>query len=223
VPLLTFSIVRNPFSWVVSWFFYTLHSKCPLSPPRRETGRACEFATQCPGTKNASIDGCAAAFQEWLRRLDVDAGSDDGPSSHPVDMGHIMRLPLGNVSGSATKIFKPTGQRAFLTDLLDEHLIVEHIIRLEDASAYTAWSSSEGLLRQLCDNNPVPSLGATAWDAANSHYNPSLHGTPSIYYSSTTCEIVTRRFKRDFEEFGYDPSQCPLVHTLSRRSPPLTH
>ena len=171
--LLTFAVVRNPFAWVVSIFFFWLQSKCPNTFPSQYM--VCAYGALLPNESAPHYLSTARwAFNAWLRTEDAEANT----STHRKDQfladtvrgGPRTWLPISRV----------TTQRAWLTDPAGAWLVA-HVVRLEDTANFARWSTPSGLLRTLCNGTMAirgdraahvsaghaPATGGYSYDAAH--------------------------------------------------------
>ena len=187
----TFGIVRNPFSWTVSQFFYNLEMRCEGTQKPACNYRAAVFG-------NSSVYSYSEdhrwAFTGWLIEHD--------------QMAKITQLPFMTpnlISGVGNS---STSQLAWLSDLSrDARLLVRHVVRLEDVNDYSIHATCHGL-RAIACNEPVGWLHANKLMA-------SRHAPAAAYYTQEACAIVRRRFAVDFAAFGYSTA-CPLPTRASR-------
>ena len=193
----TFSIVRNPFDWVVSQFFYNL-AMC-------KAGHKWVVKPACRYVDIVVRDGSMASyvyreshreyFTAWLKGHDEIASTTDQQFMYPNRISQ-------NISTN-------TSQLAWLIDP-DGRRIVRHVVRLEDKRDYDRHATCEGLRAIICDR-PAPPTGGAA-----KRVKASGHAHSSAYYTPSGCEIVRRRFAVDFEAFGYDSSTYTCMYPFGQ-------
>ena len=198
----TFATVRNPFDWALSLFFYVIKQVCGgwqvghAQKHLNTTFIACEYQRLLQNAAGTERLGAVrrGAFNRWLVRHDWLAKSGRQRFLWPNALAATLQQ----------RPRKPTTQRAWLTDERGDEVLVKHVVRLEDAE-YHRWASPAGLLSVLCNRT------VTDTDIAEP---PRLNMAPkskrrSDHYTPRSCEIIARRFARDFTAFAYDPSDCP--------------
>lgn len=175
----SFSVVRNPYDWAVSEFFYSIQEKCPNA----------KCATDiCKHSGSPKRD-----FTAWLAAEDH--------LDHPFNCDLIASNDKIN--------YKPVSQRAWLTDDFDDILVkhIVHLEDHDAFRAFSTAEGllpklcRDGVLDALnisADDDVTPVR----------HKKKSTHGHRSLYYTDVACEIVARRFQVDFDTFGYDIKNC---------------
>lgn len=182
----TFGIVRNPFDWAVSQFFYNMRDRCTWV--RKPACKYADLVYRDGNTTNYVYnESHREYFTTWLKEHD-EIASRTGQQFMEPNM--ISR----NLSTS-------TSQLAWLTDS-DGRSLVRHVVRLEDEQDYDRHATCEGLRAIMCDR-PAPPTAKGA-----EHVKTSGHVRSSAYYTALGCDIVRRRFAVDFAAFGYDRDAC---------------
>ena len=183
----TFSIVRDPYDWAISQFFYHLQQHCT----RAEKKKPCENATAL-SRRPVTDPMYRAVFSEWLVWLDGNAMDGVGAIS---GVRHDER--------NASRV----SQKAWLTDQSGAFL-VEHVFKL-GSTEYERAATCQGLHETLCDAEVRPRLRCANDTRQAAVVKPTRHGTRRDYFTAATCAVVAKWFSEDFEAFGFNASACP--------------
>ena len=205
----TFSIVRDPYDWTISQFFYHLEEHCPNKDStknfNKSVGRvgqqagACQDAAALSAIDDVTDPMYRAAFGSWIARLD-NRSSLKGIGA----IGQVLK-DEGDDGRPERKATAVT-QKAWLTDR-DGRLIVKHIFKIGSAE-YAKAATCEGLQSLLCDRVD-PRLRCANHTREPSVVKSTRHGTRRDYYTAASCAAVARWFREDFEAFGFDAAACP--------------
>jgi len=213
----TFAIVRNPFSWTVSQFFYSMESHCP--PSRGDRNRwypACEYKSAVldhNGNVRAFEEKHRAFFTAWLVEHDELAA------------GTKPFLAPNLISNQAAGWTNGTSQLSWVVNQSSRAAgsLVRHIVRLEDAGDFNRHATCQGLQAFLCGNSASSQREAHGHEpeAVAAKTWTSGHAASSAYYTPRACEIVQRRFAIDFATFGYRMEECVGAHPAAVASAEL--
>ena len=187
----TFSIVRNPYTWAVSQFFYNVEDHCT-----HDAKPACKYRAQLFNNGSSTYfyrPEHRQVFTAWLVEHDRNANRSRLPFMTP-------NLISREVHG------RSTSQLAWISDRAGK-LLIRRVVRIEDASDYAFHASCLGLHKIAFSeyNRSTDREGK----AVSKTVKSTSHAASSAYYTATACEIVARRFKADFQAFGYDRTECP--------------
>ena len=225
----TFAIVRNPFSWAVSQFFYSMKIHCAAG--RKGWFPACEYRSALlddHGNTRAFKVTHRAFFTAWLVEHDELAAVGTTPFLAP----NLISFPARRTGGWTNG----TSQLSWLVNQSNRAAgsMVRHIVRLEDTSDFNRHATCDGLQAFLC-KDPASSQRdehghppeATSSVAAKT-VKRSAHTASSAYYTPRACEIIRRRLAVDFAVFGYDMDAAPCAGAAAgataelQQSPPVT-
>ena len=210
----TFSVVRSPFSWAVSMFFYAMETHCHRdgSPKGSRMENfvnktdgvipACSYARELldpshPGKGRAYHKSHIALFTAWLVEHDELARVTGRPFLTP------NLIAIGGLEPDGTQIAwlsAAKGSRGALS--------VTHVIKLEDSPDFNRHADCAQLEAVVC-NQSAPGNG-TSPAAFVKVVKASGHANSTAYYSPRACEVIQRRLAADFEAFGYN-STCPVM------------
>lgn len=226
----TLSVVRDPYDLFVSLFFFKLETACKLATvsgpqghpkhpklldcsvgsgdQKHLTGNArvsCRYANALQTITDVRDPIYKFAFNEWLRENDA-SNFSSYTGYFGLETGRANRTPT-----QLSWVTERGGEDAFIASYAATggSTIVDHIVKL-GSDEYSRLASCRGLFSALCPactDEVVASCDRQAH--YSSHTNPTHHGSREDYYTPESCEIVARRFARDFEAFGYDISACP--------------
>lgn len=192
----TFAVVRNPFTLIVSMFFWMaqlcVHREVNCNLISREHAKIVN-------SPKASLRSVKSLFNRWLDKQDR-LLPPNGPGFLSNSLLQCQILINGTCHGSL-QLGKNTTQSAWVTDATGK-VLVSQIVKLESRD-FALWSTEQGLLQILCNHGKNSLVGLKA-----PRSNPTQHVAPSAYHTKLTCAIVRRRFVEDFIRFGYDPSDC---------------
>ena len=201
----TFGVVRNPYSWAVSRFFFDL-GRCNSTPmPATYAGpfthfysRTCKYKATIAESLNKSLSRRifvqAHAFTSWLA---------EGDNTTTRTSNHSLGRPL------------TLTQLEWLSSGGGAELLVRNVVKLEDANEFAAHATCDGLKAIMSNCGERNGTGATAVAA---QMRPSTHEAWSLYYTPYACEIVRSRFARDFAAFDTTCRVRCAFEVLRRRT-----
>ena len=209
----TFSVVRNPYDWAVSQFFYSALVHCTQGS---EWFPACRYKMDLfheNGTVRPYHPRHKALFTAWLVEHDELAEALHSPFLAPnlISSANFMTSQLAWLSPRAL-FAKPLSQESGRGGLL-----VRRVVHLEDTADYAQHTSCDGLKAAACNYSPVQEatwaqqLGNSMSGQHSSgvgHARATGHASSTAYYTTLACQIIRRRFERDFLAFGYDVAAC---------------
>ena len=187
----TFSVVRDPYDYAISQFFYHLQIHCGRQSSTNLG--ACKYARALATVHSHTDPIYRFAFKEWLSWL-------AGPGHFAAGGIAIVRTHDRNST--------VVTQKAWLTDVNNDYL-VKHVVKL-GSEEYNQVATCQGLALQLCSDQTSASC-SNASHVANV-VKRSEHGTRAQYYDAESCKIVAEWFAEDFSAFGYNSSACPFQY-----------
>lgn len=190
----TFAVIRNPFDWVSSLFFYEkvmcLSARGVVSRIERATGTDSYLC----GLNETQLQRPEhVIFREWLEVMDSQSSSRNTEFLLP----NPAAFPLHNTGF-------PFSQYAWLSTADGLEVSVDRLYKFEDTEAMEAVANPGKLLRQLCDY--VPSWVDNNATSSLETMHPLANST--ALYDTRSCEIVVRRLHADFHKFSYSTT-CP--------------
>jgi len=217
----TFSVVRDPYEYAISQFFYHLAVHCdPVieGDTKRHAGvLPCKYAKALATIQSHTDPVYRFAFKEWLSWL-------AGPGH--FNAGAIAMVRSKEHYRNSTIVT----QKAWLTDVNNGY-IVKHVVKL-DSEEYNQVATCQGLAQRLCSDrtsvlcterknaskvasvvrSTEPGTRDQYYDASNvaNVIRSTEHGTRDQYYDAESCEIVAKWFAEDFSAFEYNSSACPF-------------
>jgi len=174
------AVVRNPFTILVSRFFYDFEMCYPFR--------------------------AGSIFWSMIPVANLETRADlCKPFSTMSTLEHTDPRFAKKSKSAFTEYVQASRIHLQLDQLQDSknNVIVNHIIRLED-SEYEELTSSEGLLDFLCGRSTRNST-----DVRRFHTVTSSHCTNAFFYfTAETCSLVSKQYSKDFHAFGYDILEC---------------
>lgn len=196
------SIVRNPFDWLMSVFFYEkvmcLHHPNHIEDIEKAT-KTTSFLCNLSATQHARPH--RETFRDWVHRMDDENHLHSTWFLLPNPAVYPTVQEAGNSSAA-----KKASQHSWISNKTSGQLIVDEVVRFENASQVQRVSNPGRLLRWLC--NYVPMSYDNAASSVLEVTHPEANATD--LYDQATCAIVTEHFDVDFDMFGYN-RDCPAA------------
>ena len=194
----TFSVVRDPYDYAISQFFYHLDAHCGdlgnhSNTEQRALPHSCMYAKALATIQSHTDPIYRFAFKEWLSWL-------AGPGQFSAGAISMVRTHYRN-STIVT-------QKAWLTDVNDGY-IVKHVVKL-GSEEYNQVATCQGLSQRLCSNWTSALCTKSKASNVTNVVKSTEHGTRYQYYDAESCEIVAKWFAEDFSAFEYNSSACPF-------------
>ena len=203
---LSVGVVRNPFTWVVSFVAYA---------------RA-ELCKSYKGNAFAAVVCNAPNIRAALEGIFTEANLQSGTWKQ-----YFLRIQAVVQSQQQTGREASPTQSAWLKDSQTGETIVDWVVHLEDEQSFgeIAGNPSPVLQEQLCPKQKwmrkkagwCQNVLTRAFSPGTVlHVRASKHSKPLDYYSPTTCALVAQAYSADFRQFGYNASECTAYVTRHR-------
>lgn len=182
----TFSVVRNPWSRLVShWAFHLQRDSNHLdgghlTPSQRLAARANE-------TESIRL------FRSWVRHA---------KRVHPPGASDEWRFTTADAHGNEAVRSFNASQTSWLVDERGEQLIVKAVFKLEELEA--RWPE---LQASVCGLRGISYRDARAHPLVAMFDHPSPHAPFAEYYDEETSSIVAEYMAADIRRFDYSPPQ----------------
>jgi len=188
---ISFAVVRNPYSLMLSWFFFWFN----LCYPTRFTSLHWFFLD----LTNQGLDhGTCSRYQKMSSFRESDPHFVDAARKAFVDFVDFWPQHASNGFGDVLMT-----QFDMLRGDDDEGIIVDMVVRIE-GSEYQDFVSRDSILNMACGRH-----GSTGSSLLRAKANPSSHCENFFfYYTQKSCDTVADYWKGDFEAFGYDMQEC---------------